>query len=110
MELYAKHGAKGPACALWGALFITPELEARADKIWETYKLSEEPRLMFQRVVSRARTTGNFAVVEKLLKQVKGTKISEPALGIIHSCAIDVLGNVFFFGGLLVYLFWCFSG
>lgn len=93
VELYGKLGSNIPAAALWGTLFITPELETRADKIWETYKLSEEPRLMFQRIVSRARNTKNVALARRLLKQVKGTKISEPALGIVHSCAIDVLGE-----------------
>lgn len=74
---------------LWIHNMIKNNFE-EANNIFKQH-LTEQPRLMFQKVLQHARDTSNEKSVYSILASVKDSKISEGALGNIYSCALDIL-------------------
>lgn len=86
---YASHGIKGPMNILWIHNIIKKDFK-EAELIFKSH-LKDEPRLMFQKVLQHARETLNEKDVYTILSSAKDSKISESALGVIYSCALDIL-------------------
>ncbi|KAL5281307.1 LRPPRC family protein [Megaselia abdita] len=86
---YASHNIKGPMNILWIHNIVKNNIE-EANTVFKQH-LKDEPRLMFQKILQHARETSNEKTVSVVLASVKGSKISEGALGNIYSCALDIL-------------------
>ncbi|XP_053691599.1 leucine-rich PPR motif-containing protein, mitochondrial [Sabethes cyaneus] len=88
-ERYAKWEINTPINALWAHYFVNGE-EVKAKALWDTY-LNNTSRVMFQKVIQQARETNDDALVRRLIAQLKDSKVTESAVGIIYSCLIDAL-------------------
>lgn len=88
-EKYATWNIFTPINTLWSFYFTTNEYE-KATEIWNKY-LANNPRIMFQKVIHQARESNDDALVRRLIDQLKNSKVTESATGIIYSCLIDIL-------------------
>ncbi|XP_055641196.1 leucine-rich PPR motif-containing protein, mitochondrial [Toxorhynchites rutilus septentrionalis] len=88
-ERYIQWDILSPMNALWAHHFLAGEDE-QAKQIWDKY-LSNCPRVMFQRIIKKARETQDDEIVRRLIVQLKDSKISENGIGVIYSCLIDTL-------------------
>nr|CAD7568028.1 unnamed protein product [Timema californicum] len=91
-EKYASRGITTPLNIVWMKYFIEGH-NTKAEKIWSDH-LAASPRLMFQSIVRHARRTNDFELINRLLDKLKLVKVSETALGVVYSCAVDVLVNL----------------
>nr|CAD7395757.1 unnamed protein product [Timema poppensis] len=91
-EKYASRGISTPLNIVWMKYFIEGH-NTKAEKIWSDH-LAASPRLMFQSIVRHARRTNDFELINRLLDKLKLVKVSETALGVVYSCAVDVLVNL----------------
>ncbi|CAG2064426.1 unnamed protein product [Timema podura] len=89
-EKYASRGITIPLNIVWMKYFVEGR-NTEAEKIWSDH-LAASPRLMFQSIVRQARHTNDFELINRLIDKLKLAKVSESALGIAYSCAVDVLG------------------
>ncbi|XP_075152362.1 bicoid stability factor [Haematobia irritans] len=87
-EDYAKHNQLGPMNILW-IHHVSKGNDAASKSIWDKY-LSSAPRLMFQRVLQTAREQGDDKMAQNVISQLRGSKISEGAIGNAYSCLIDI--------------------
>nr|CAD7437873.1 unnamed protein product [Timema bartmani] len=94
-EKYASRGITIPLNIVWMKYFIEGR-NTEAEKIWSDH-LAASPRLMFQSIVKQARHTNDFELINRLIDKLKLAKVSESALGIAYSCAVDVLEYINFF-------------
>lgn len=84
----AEKGFHAPINVLWMRHIENGELE-EADRIMKSY-LREEPSLMFNSTLKVARERNDEKIVLNLLKSLADSKVSEAALGVVHSSLIDV--------------------
>ncbi|EDW76611.1 uncharacterized protein Dwil_GK14571 [Drosophila willistoni] len=87
-EKFAGHNQLGPMNVLWMHL-ISNGQEVASKQIWDKY-LSSAPRLMFQRVLQTAREQQDEKLASTVISQLRGSKISEGAIGNAYSCLIDI--------------------
>ncbi|XP_070852405.1 leucine-rich PPR motif-containing protein, mitochondrial [Drosophila suzukii] len=87
-EKFAAHNQLGPMNVLWMHL-ISSGQEVASKEIWDKH-LSNAPRLMFQRVLQTAREQNDEKLASTVISQLKGSKISEGAIGNAYSCLIDI--------------------
>lgn len=87
-EKYAAHNQLGPMNVLWMHL-ISNGQEVASKQIWDKH-LSSAPRLMFQRVLQTAREQQDEKLASTVISQLRGSKISEGAIGNAYSCLIDI--------------------
>ncbi|KAH8271898.1 hypothetical protein KR044_009914 [Drosophila immigrans] len=87
-EKYAAHNQLGPMNVLWMHL-ITNGQEVASKQIWDKH-LSNAPRLMFQRVLQTAREQQDEKLASTVIAQLRGSKISEGAIGNAYSCLLDI--------------------
>ncbi|KAB0799524.1 hypothetical protein PPYR_07404 [Photinus pyralis] len=86
---YAQRGIVAPLNVLWSYYFVEGHSE-KAKTIWDTY-LHNTPRLMFQRVIQKARERSDENIVRTLIDQLKGSVVTPGALGNAYSCLLDIL-------------------
>ncbi|XP_037041039.1 leucine-rich PPR motif-containing protein, mitochondrial isoform X2 [Bradysia coprophila] len=84
----AERGFYAPLNILWMNSIETGNLE-QADRLMKTY-LADQPKLMFNNTLKTARDRKDETIVLNMLKSLANSKISETALGAVHSCLIDV--------------------
>lgn len=84
---YAAKNINGPMNVLWMHLFVNND--PRADTIFKEY-LIDSPRLMFQRIVHYGRDKQDVEIVQKLIKVLPQSKVSEGAIGNAYSCLLDI--------------------
>lgn len=77
---------------LWQVYFLLPQLQDKADNIYETY-LKDRPRLMFQKINTEVRLNGDEKLARRLVDILSTSKVSEMGQGIAYSCLLDVLGT-----------------
>ncbi|KAH8419302.1 hypothetical protein KR222_004215, partial [Zaprionus bogoriensis] len=87
-EKYAALNQLGPMNVLWMHL-ISSDQEAASKQIWDKH-LSSAPRLMFQRVLQTAREQQDEKLAAVVISQLRGSKISEGAIGNAYSCLLDI--------------------
>lgn len=87
-EKYAEKKILSPMNVLWMYYFITND--PNAETIFQKH-LTEEPRLMFQRIMQESREKQNEELIQRLMLKLQSSKISEGAMGNAYSCLIDVL-------------------
>uniref|UniRef100_A0A1B0ABF4 PROP1-like PPR domain-containing protein n=1 Tax=Glossina pallidipes TaxID=7398 RepID=A0A1B0ABF4_GLOPL len=87
-ESYAAHKHLGPVNMLWIHFLSQGDID-RANNVWSKY-LSNAPRLMFQRVLQTAREQNDEKLAQTVVDQLRGSKISEGAIGNAYSCLIDI--------------------
>lgn len=86
---YAAQNILGPVNVLWIHEFIKGN-DQKANKIFKEY-LSSTPRLMFHRIVQKARENNDLKLVENLISQLKNAShVTEGALGNVYSAMIDI--------------------
>lgn len=90
-EKYAGKNILAPINILWMNYVLNNNAEA-ANKIWNKY-LVEHPRIMFQKVLIEARTRKDEQLAQRLIDQLKQSKVPETAIGIAYSCLLDVYAN-----------------
>jgi len=88
-EKYAAKQLLAPMNILWIQYFIDGKTDL-AEQLWNKY-LTNEPRLMFQRVSQVARERQDVDLAKRLIVKLKDAKITDGALGNAYSCLIDVL-------------------
>lgn len=88
-EKYAARQINAPMNILWAQYFIDNKIE-QAEAVWTKY-LTNEPRLMFQRVAQVARERQDIELAQRLIDKLHSAKITDGALGIAYSCLVDVL-------------------
>lgn len=88
-ENYAKEQIMAPMNILWVHHFCSGN-DSKAEEIFQKY-LHNEPRLMFQKVMTQAREQNDLNMTKKLIEKLKISKITEGALGNAYSCLIDIL-------------------
>lgn len=87
-EGFATHNHLGPVNMLWIHFLSKGDID-RAKNVWSKY-LSNAPRLMFQRVLQTAREHHDEKLAQTMIDQLRGSKISEGAIGNAYSCLIDI--------------------
>lgn len=87
-EKYAALNQLGPMNVLW-MHYISNGQEAQSKQIWDKH-LSSAPRLMFQRVLQTAREQQDEKLAATVISQLRGSKISEGAIGNAYSCLLDI--------------------
>uniref|UniRef100_A0A1L8DH78 Putative bicoid mrna stability factor n=1 Tax=Nyssomyia neivai TaxID=330878 RepID=A0A1L8DH78_9DIPT len=85
---FIEHSITSPMNVLWIHHFVTGNVAAH-EKIWEEH-LKDAPRLMFQRIVQTAREKSDTSMVRHLIERLRGTKVSDGALGNAYSCLLDI--------------------
>jgi leucine-rich PPR motif-containing protein, mitochondrial len=65
------------------------EHNPKAEAIFKNY-LIDSPRLMFQKVIQTGRDKQDEKLVESLIDLLHGAKVSEGAIGNVHSCLLDI--------------------
>lgn len=86
---FAKHGVISPLNVLWSYHFIEGNQE-KADEIWKNF-LQNSSRVMFQRVVQKARETSDENMVRNLIRCLKTSTVTPGAIGNAYSCLLDIL-------------------
>ncbi|KAF2894634.1 hypothetical protein ILUMI_11532 [Ignelater luminosus] len=86
---YADRNIVAPINVLWSQYFIDGNHE-KATTIWKKY-LESSPRVMFQRVLQKARQDSNEDMTIKLIEQLKTSFVTPGALGNAYSCLLDIL-------------------
>lgn len=86
---YADRNILAPINVLWSQYFIDGNHE-KATAIWEKH-LQNAPRVMFQRILHKARQGSDEDMVTKLIEQLKTSTITLGALGNAYSCLLDIL-------------------
>ncbi|KAF5275552.1 hypothetical protein FQR65_LT04155 [Abscondita terminalis] len=86
---YAKHGVISPLNVLWSYHFIEGNQE-KAKEIWEKH-LKNSSRVMFQRVVQKARESSDENMVKNLIGCLKTSIVTPGAIGNAYSCLLDIL-------------------
>ncbi|KAG4071984.1 hypothetical protein HA402_016224 [Bradysia odoriphaga] len=84
----AERGFYAPINILWMNSIETGNSE-QADRLMKNY-LADQPKIMFNSTLETARDRKDEAIVLNLLKSLADSKVSETALGAVHSCLIDV--------------------
>lgn len=84
---YAEKQILGPMNVLWMHYVI--KNDTRADDVFKQY-MTHSPRLMFQRVLTKAREDQDEELALRLIKSLANAKVSEGAIGNVHSCLIDI--------------------
>ncbi|XP_063702468.1 leucine-rich PPR motif-containing protein, mitochondrial [Culicoides brevitarsis] len=94
-ETCAKNNVLGPINMLWACHFISNN-DTKADAIFTKY-LSNEPRLLFSKILNEAEANKDENMCKKLLQKVKSSKLTEGPMGKVYSCLINVhaLNNKF---------------
>ncbi|KAF5285354.1 hypothetical protein FQA39_LY04453 [Lamprigera yunnana] len=86
---YGKHGVIAPLNVLWSYYFIEGNTE-KANEIWKTY-LQNSSRVMFQRIVQKARENSDENMVRNLITHLKTSVVTPGAVGNAYSCLLDIL-------------------
>ncbi|KAK5643251.1 hypothetical protein RI129_007096 [Pyrocoelia pectoralis] len=86
---YAERGIIAPLNVLWSYYFVEGQFE-KAKNIWENH-LRDSPRLMFQRVIQKARESSDENMVKSLIDQLKTSIVTQGAIGNAYSCLLDIL-------------------
>lgn len=86
---YLKRGIIAPMNVIWAHYFIEGN-DAKAEQIWKDH-IQGAPRIMFQRVLQRARSSKDEQLARKLIEHLKQANITEGALGNAYSCLLDIL-------------------
>lgn len=84
----AEKGILAPINIMWMCHIENGKLD-QADRIMKNF-LSDTPRIMFNHTLRVARERNDVTIVKNLLESLKGAKVTESALGTVHSCLIDV--------------------
>ncbi|KAG4076134.1 hypothetical protein HA402_011480 [Bradysia odoriphaga] len=84
----AERGFYAPINILWMNSIENGNLE-QADRLMKNY-LADQPKIMFGNTLKTARQRKDETIVLNLLKSLADSKVSETALGAVHSCLIDV--------------------
>lgn len=90
-DKYAAAGHLAPLNVLWMHQLIAGNA-AEAERLWSEAGVRGAPQLMFQRIVHVAREQRNEPLVRDLLRTLRSAEhVTAGALGVVHSCLIDVL-------------------
>lgn len=86
---YANRGIIAPINVLWSQYLIDGKRE-KSDEIWNNY-LQNSPRVMFQRILQKARENLDDTLVKQLIKNLKTSSVTQGALGNAYSCLLDII-------------------
>ncbi len=78
-----------PVNVLWTYHFINGD-EEKATKLWQDY-VKDCPQIMFQKICQTARSRGDAAMANRLVRLLQSARVTSGAQGIAYSCLLDVL-------------------